>query len=141
MANSGEDYLIKRSKQIKRKQNLLTIVFLVSFVSSTVFSGVSLIKHAIQTSKTVVPSPESSLQKQEKGFEMVLQREPENLVALEGLVNVRIELKDTQGAIQALEKLVKLSPERQDYKDVLEQLKKEQGKSNSLTNNGSKSHE
>ncbi|BBD64123.1 hypothetical protein NIES4072_22150 [Nostoc commune NIES-4072] len=138
MASSGEDYLINRSKQIKRRQKLVTIISMVSFLSSIVFSAVPLIRQATEPSKTVVPSPDFSLEQKARSFEMVLKREPENVVALEGLVNVRLGLKDIQGAIQGLERLVKLRPDRPSYKVLLEQLKKAQVNSNSQTNNQSK---
>jgi cytochrome c-type biogenesis protein CcmH/NrfG len=125
---SDEEYLINRRKQIKQRRKLLIIVSLISFVGSIVFSALPAIKQAIETPNIVLASPESSLQNQAQGFEMVLQREPENQVALEGLANVRLQLKDTQGAIPPLEKLVKLHPEHQEYKVILERLKKEQPK-------------
>jgi cytochrome c-type biogenesis protein CcmH/NrfG len=130
MAGSGEEYVITRKKQIERRQKILTIVSLVSFVGSTVFAVIPAIQQASQPKPAIAsPSAESVLQQQARGYEMVLQREPENLTALEGLVNVRLKLKDNQGAIQPLEKLVKLRPDRPNYKILLEQIKKQQGKS------------
>ncbi|MBX9256740.1 tetratricopeptide repeat protein [Desmonostoc muscorum CCALA 125] len=130
MASSGEEYLISRKKQIERRQRIVTIVSLVSFVGSTVFAAIPAIQQAIQSPKSAIASPsaESVLQKQVKGYELVLQREPENQLALEKLSLLRLKLKDAKGAMEPLEKLVKLHPEREDYKTVLEQIKKQEGK-------------
>ncbi len=53
----------------------------------------------------------------------VLEREPNNQNALEGLVQMRINMKDYEEAVPPLEKLVELNPEREDYQEVLAQLK------------------
>lgn len=129
MASSGEDYLITRRKKMERRQRILTWVSFVSFFGSTAFAGVSAVQQAFQPKpKPATASAQLSLQQQARGFELVLQREPENQVALEGLVNLRLKLNDAKGVRQPLEKLVKLHPERQDYKVVLEQVKKQVGK-------------
>ncbi|RAM49123.1 MAG: tetratricopeptide repeat protein [Hapalosiphonaceae cyanobacterium JJU2] len=125
MASSGEEYLLNRNKKIERRKRILTWVSIVSFVGSGVFAIVPTLQQVIENPSTQSVSAESSLQQQEKGFELVLQREPENRTALEGLVKIRLQLQDSKGAVEPLEKLVKLNPERQDYKDALEQLKKQ----------------
>ncbi|MBR8839484.1 MAG: tetratricopeptide repeat protein [Stigonema ocellatum SAG 48.90 = DSM 106950] len=128
MTSSGEEYVISRRKKIERRQRLVTVVSIISFLCSGAVSVVSSVKQGSQNSKPVTVSAESALQQQVRGFELVLQREPDNQVALEGLVMARIQMKDVQGAIPPLEKLVKLHPERQDYKQMLQQVKKQVGK-------------
>ncbi|MEH2133751.1 MAG: tetratricopeptide repeat protein [Nostoc sp.] len=131
MAGSDEEYLISRKKQIERRQKIVMIVSMFSFFGSTVFAVIPAIQKANQPKPAIAsPSAESGLLQQARGYELVLQREPENQTALEGLVNVRLKLKDTKGVIQPLENLVKLHPDRPNYKVLLEQIKKQQSKSN-----------
>lgn len=129
MSSSGDDYIISRQKKIDQKKKILTVVGLVSFVGSMVFGLVNLAQQKQQQPQTSNVSLESTLQKQAQGYELVLKREPNNQVALEKLSIARLHLKDTKGAIELMEKLVKLHPERKDYKAVLEQVKQQQGKS------------
>ncbi|MEH2414967.1 tetratricopeptide repeat protein [Nostoc sp.] len=139
MASLEAEYLITRKKQIQRRQKIVTIVSMFLFFGSTVFGIIPAIQQASQPKPAnASASAESVLQQQARGYELVLQREPENQLALEKLSVLRLQLKDAKGAIAPLEKLVKLHPERQDYKVVLEQINKQQGKSNSQTNNQTK---
>ncbi|WP_066381660.1 MULTISPECIES: tetratricopeptide repeat protein [unclassified Anabaena] len=133
MASSGEDYFVVRKRQIERKKRILTIVSIVSFVGSTAFAAIPAIQRAIQSPASVntTTSAESSLQQQAKGYELVLQREPDNQSALEKLAIMRLKLGDTQGAMELMERLVKLHPERQDYKTVFADVKKRMGESQS----------
>lgn len=128
MASSGEDYLVVRQRQIERKKRILTVVSVVSFFGSTLFGVVQLVQQATQSPPlvTTTKSPESLLQEQAKSYELVLQREPNNQMALEKLSLVRVQMKDYKGAAEILEKLVKQYPDRQDYKVVLENLHKQQ---------------
>ena len=126
MSSSGDDYLISRQKKIDRKKRIITIVGIASFLGSTIFGVVNGVQQTHQRSQTTNVSVENSLEAQARGYELVLQREPDNQVALEKLALLRVQLKDTKGAIALMEKLVKLHPERNDYKVVLEQVKKQQ---------------
>jgi cytochrome c-type biogenesis protein CcmH/NrfG len=62
---------------------------------------------------------------QEKGFEAVLKREPENQAALQGLVQVRLAKNDLKSALEPMEKLVKLNPKNAEYQALLAEIKKQ----------------
>jgi tetratricopeptide (TPR) repeat protein len=71
-----------------------------------------------------LPSPkQSDLEAQARGYELVLQREPENQTALQGLLRTRLELRDIKGTIPPLEKLAKLNPDEPRYGVLLAQAK------------------
>ncbi|MDB9316115.1 MULTISPECIES: tetratricopeptide repeat protein [Cyanophyceae] len=133
MASSGEDYFVVRQQKTQRKKKIISIISLIGFGGSILFGAFGTIQRAIQTPQ---PQPaatipvESSLQEQARGYELVLQREPENQVALEKLSLLRIQLEDLPGAMEPLEKLTSLHPERQDYQVMLENVKKWQMETN-----------
>ncbi|AFY50920.1 hypothetical protein Nos7524_5196 [Nostoc sp. PCC 7524] len=126
MARSGEDYLKARKRQIDRKKRILTTVSMISFFGSLAFGAISTVQRAIYSPPPVstTTSAESLLSEQAKGYELVLQREPNNQEALEKLSIIRLRLKDHKGAIALMEKLVQQHPARQDYKTVLEDMNK-----------------
>ncbi|MBD2384161.1 tetratricopeptide repeat protein [Cylindrospermum sp. FACHB-282] len=132
MAISGDDYLVKRGKQIERRKRIVTYLSIVSFGGSMLFAGVNTLQQAWQNpQQSVVESAEAKLQVQVKGYELVLKQEPNNQAALEKLSLLRLQLKDTKGSMEIMEKLVKLHPDRQDYKVLLEQMKKQYKQSDS----------
>ena len=116
---------VHRSDRIKQ---IFALVSMVGFGGSTIFGMVSLFSSGLssqhqQKQAPVVVSQESLLAAQERGYMGVLQREPQNQTALEGLANVRLQMDDKVGAIEPLEKLVKLYGDRADYKVLLGQAK------------------
>ena len=114
----------------KRFQKIVTIVSIISMFGSTAYGAIGAINKAIKQpteNANAASSVESQLQVQERGYKLVLQREPENQVALKGLVEARLHMKNALGAIEPLEKLVKLNPTQQEYKVLLAQVKKQGG--------------
>lgn len=74
----------------------------------------------------------SKLEDTARGYELVLQREPENQTALRGLLETRLQLLrlgqgDIKGVITPLEKLSKLNPEETRYAVLLAQAKQQTG--------------
>ena len=116
---------VHRSDRIKQ---IFALVSMVGFGGSAIFGIVSLFSSGLssqhqQKSAIATVSQESLLAAQERGYVGVLQREPQNQTALEGLANVRLQMNNQVGAIEPLEKLVKLNPDRADYKVLLGQAK------------------
>ena len=129
MESAEKKYNESRMRRSDRIKQIFALVSIVGFGGSTIFGMVSLFSSGLSSQDrqkqvpAAVVSEESLLAEQERGYETVLQREPENQTALEQLVNVRLEMNDKVGAIEPLEKLVKLNPDRADYKILLEQAK------------------
>lgn len=69
----------------------------------------------------------AKLEKQAEGYELVVQREPDNKTALQGLLETRLKLGDIPGAISPLEQIVKQNPEQTDYGVLLAQAKQHVG--------------
>ena len=112
------------------------IILAVLTVATLSFLGVSLLPFGkiFQGSQVASsPSPLASasakgdLEAQAKGYELVLQREPENQTALRGLVDTRIQQGKIKEIIPPLEKLAKLNPDQPDYAILLAQAKQQAG--------------
>ncbi|MBD2134058.1 tetratricopeptide repeat protein [Sphaerospermopsis sp. FACHB-1094] len=129
MTISEKEYFAKRSKQIEKRKRILTIVSIVLFFGSIAFGGISTLLSSLSSAKqqpqqSATESVTTQLQKQAQGYESVLQREPNNQVALEKLSIIRVKLGEYERAIALIERLVQLYPDRQDYKTVLAEVKK-----------------
>lgn len=67
----------------------------------------------------------SKLEAEASGYQKVLEREPNNDTALNGLLRIRLQQKDILGAIAPLEKLAKLYPSQTEYAALLAQAKQQ----------------
>ncbi|MBW4513944.1 MAG: tetratricopeptide repeat protein [Timaviella obliquedivisa GSE-PSE-MK23-08B] len=92
-------------------------------------SGLSQSSPQAASSPSAMASPSAEAQKEleetARGYQAVLQREPNNQTALRGLVDVRIQQRDVKGAIAPLEKLAELNPTEADYGILLAQAKQQ----------------
>ncbi len=70
---------------------------------------------------------QAELEARAKGYELVLEREPDNQTAIEGLVDARIQLGDLEGVVEPLEKLAELNPNTPEYRVLLGQTKQSIG--------------
>jgi tetratricopeptide (TPR) repeat protein len=94
------------------------VLAVIGFVGFSILPLISTAFKESQPSKLATPSSgqtplsgqQSQLEEQARGYELVLQREPENQTALRGLVEARLKLRDFKGAIAPLEKLAQLNP-------------------------------
>jgi tetratricopeptide (TPR) repeat protein len=68
---------------------------------------------------------QAELEGRANGYELVLEREPDNQAALEGLVEARIGLGDLAGAAEPLSRLAELNPQEPRYSVLLAQTKQE----------------
>jgi len=118
----------EKAARQKKLMNGLAIFGVIAFLGSTSYGMVGIIRQGMEpapvvTTQDPVASKNAELLARAKGYELVLQREPNNTTALEGLAIAKIELGDAQGAIAPLEKLVEFNPENPEYKAALAQVR------------------
>lgn len=108
-------------------QRILIIISGLAFAVSSLVGIAELFTNALQApkdnAKTELAAKDSQLEAKEQGYKLVLQREPDNQIALQGLVQARLQMNDLQGAIAPLEKLIKLNPDQPQYKALLTGIK------------------
>jgi tetratricopeptide (TPR) repeat protein len=107
--------------------NLVVAVSLLALTGFSLFPLFGLVFDggaAIATESTSLTTAQTSqIQAQAQGYTKVLQREPENQVALKGLLNARLQLGDVKGSLLPLEKIAMLNPQIADYTVLLGQTK------------------
>lgn len=122
---------------MSEKRNNRWFIIIVSGIAAIALIGVPLaasLSGLSQSSPQATSSPSATaspaesqkqLEETARGYQAVLQREPNNQTALRGLVDVRIQQRDIKGAIAPLEKLAELNPTEADYGILLAQAKQQ----------------
>lgn len=114
---------------------LVLVLALLAFVGFSLFPLLSSVfqenQPAAQATPGITPTistfKQPSLEDEVKGYELVVQREPQNVTAWRGLAEARLQQGDFQGAIAPLEQLAKLNPDQTDYGVLLAQAKQYAG--------------
>lgn len=131
----------------KQLQRLLIIIFGLAFIGSTAFAIVNSLftKNTNPTTATENPvasteetAAKEQLQAQAEGYAKVLEREPENITALTGLVQISLQIGDLPSAIPPLKKLIELNPEQTELNALLTEIEAQLARQPAPINPGSK---
>ncbi|MBD2071483.1 tetratricopeptide repeat protein [Leptolyngbya sp. FACHB-671] len=107
--------------------NLIMGFAVLCFVGLAILPLVGLLRTTPTTANAPANAPTSDLEAQARGYELVLEDEPDNQTALRNLLRVRRELGDVEGTIAPLEKLAELNPTQPEYTILLAQAKQQVG--------------
>ncbi|AIE74817.1 MULTISPECIES: lipopolysaccharide assembly protein LapB [unclassified Synechocystis] len=110
----------------KTQRNIWVYVGIGAMVSALVlFSLVPLVMALWQPRPPVdgVVNGATSLESQALGYQLVLEREPDNVNALQGLLEIRLQQKNLPAAIAPLERLGQIQADQVQYRILLAQLK------------------
>jgi tetratricopeptide (TPR) repeat protein len=121
---------IERTSVLNRHRwviNLIVSVSLLALAGFSIFPLLGLVfdggAATATESGSLSAAQTSQIQAQAQGYNQVLQREPENQVALKGLLDARLQLGDVKGSLLPLEKIAALNPQVADYTVLLGQTK------------------
>jgi len=112
-------------------KSILQKIFIIgsgfAFLGMMTLPMLNMFKETPEQTQAVSPNtnPQEQLNKIADGYEKVLQREPNNPTALQGLAEIRLKMNDLKGAIAPMEKLVALYPEEKKLKALLEAIKQQ----------------
>ncbi|AFZ30897.1 tetratricopeptide repeat-containing protein [Gloeocapsa sp. PCC 7428] len=115
-----------------RRRWFISVVLVLAIIAFVGFSMLPLFSTAFRASQPAGEAPVTNQAQQQlteaaRGYEVVLQREPENQTALRGLVKARLELLDLKGAVAPLQKLAALNPTEAEYNLLLADIKQRLG--------------
>lgn len=117
-----------QDKQSKKTWILVVIgLIVIAFIGVSVLPFLANREQPQQASNGENQQQQEELADQARGYEAVLEREPENENALQGLLEIRLQQGDIQGAISPLEQLADLNPEQDTYRILLAQAKQQTG--------------
>lgn len=117
---------------IKRNRWLVAGVLIVAVLGFAALSLLPILSNRQPNNNPATASTpgydaKAELETRAKGYELVLEREPDNQTALRGLVEARAQMGDMAGVIEPLEKLAELNPDVVDYRILLGQTKQKAG--------------
>ena len=120
---------MSKKKQNKTLSRIVTLVLGLGFAGSTLAIALSSVfsqnNSPTVSSNADAADAEEQIQQQIDGYQKVLEREPQNVTALEGLAQIYLQT-DPKQAIPTLEKLVEYYPEQQQYAGILEIVKQQE---------------
>ncbi|MGD2180098.1 tetratricopeptide repeat protein [Lusitaniella coriacea] len=127
-------------KTSKKRSSWLYLVIVLSVLAFVGFSLLPLLSGILKNNQVAIspksasasvqqlsPEQQQELETKAKGYELVLQREPENATALQGLVEVRLQQGYLTAALEPLETLAKLKAQQPDYTILLAEGKRQVG--------------
>ncbi|MFM7909309.1 MAG: tetratricopeptide repeat protein [Microcystis sp.] len=103
---------------------ILMLFALLSFSTMPLLTSILQSQHSSGQSHLSAVKQEE-LASQALGYQMVLEREPDNQTALRGLLDIRLQQGDLKQAIEPLEKLAQLNPQQSDYLLLLAEAKQQ----------------
>ncbi|QDZ39073.1 tetratricopeptide repeat protein [Euhalothece natronophila Z-M001] len=117
-----------QDKQSKKTWILVVLALIViAFVGVSILPFLANRDQPQQATNGANQQQQEELADQARGYEAVLEREPDNENALQGLLEIRLQQGDVEGAIAPLEQLADLNPEQEAYRILLAQAKQETG--------------
>ena len=101
--------------------------FLILSLSSFTTFQMNFYAVAAASPDTAPPAQQADLEEQVRGYELILQKEPNNQAALMSVIDVRLRQGRFEATIAPLEKLVELNPNRVVYGVLLAQTRQQFG--------------